>query len=402
MQGSLWAETQKCGEASSAPEIDMSELENLFSASVPSSDRGGSGGKSSRGVGGPKSDTVKLIDHRRAYNCEIMLSKVKVPLNELMSSVLSLEESALDVDQVDNLIKFCPTKEEMELLKNYTGDPEKLGKCEQFFLELMRVPRVEAKLRVFSFKVQFRSQVSDLRNSLTVVNSAADQIRNSAKLKRIMQTILSLGNALNQGTARGAAVGFRLDSLLKLTETRARNNKMTLMHYLCKVIAEKLPELLDFSKDLTSVEPSAKIQLKYLAEEMQAINKGLEKVMQELSLSENDGPISDEFRAKLKEFLRSAEAEVRTLALLYSGVGRNVDALIVYFGEDPARCPLEQVMSTLLNFTRMFNKAHEENLKQQEQEKKKAEKELENQKLASSHEKSDHMITSPTKSGKVK
>ena len=33
----------------------------------------------------------------------------------------------------------------------------------------------------------------------------------------------------------GSAIGFRLDSLLKLTDTRARNNKMTLMHYLCKV-----------------------------------------------------------------------------------------------------------------------------------------------------------------------
>lgn len=33
----------------------------------------------------------------------------------------------------------------------------------------------------------------------------------------------------------GSAVGFRLDSLLKLADTRARNNKMTLMHYLCKV-----------------------------------------------------------------------------------------------------------------------------------------------------------------------
>lgn len=33
----------------------------------------------------------------------------------------------------------------------------------------------------------------------------------------------------------GAAVGFRLDSLLKLTDTRSRNSKMTLMHYLCKV-----------------------------------------------------------------------------------------------------------------------------------------------------------------------
>jgi len=148
-----------------------------------------------------------------------------------------LDESALDIDQVENLIKFCPTKEETELLKGYGGNKENLGKCEQFFLELMKVPRVESKLRVFSFKIQFRSQVSDLRKNLNIVNSTSEEIRNSVKLKRIMQTILSLGNALNHGTARGSAIGFRLDSLLKLTDTRARNNKMTLMHYLCKVLA---------------------------------------------------------------------------------------------------------------------------------------------------------------------
>lgn len=69
----------------------------------------------------------------------------------------------------------------------------------------------------------------------------------------------------------------------------------------------------------------------------------------------------------LKEFLRHAEAEVRSLASLYSGVvgfsfqadnvqsvrslfilefnvlqGRNADALILYFGEDLARCSFEQ------------------------------------------------------------
>ncbi|MCH79326.1 formin-like protein 13-like [Trifolium medium] len=271
-----------------------------------------------------------------------------------VTSVLTLEESALDTDQVENLIKFCPTKEEMEIIKSYNGETEKLGRCEQFFVELMKVPRVESKLRVFSFKIQFHSQ-----------------IRNSVKLKRIMQTILTLGNALNQGTARGSAIGFRLETLLKLTETRARNNKMTLMHYLCKVLDDKLPEVLDFSKDLANLEPAAKIQLKFLAEEMQAINKGLEKVVQELSTSENDGPISETFRKKLKEFLCSAEAEVRSLASLYSAVGRNVDALILYFGEDPSRCPFEQVVTTLLNFTGMFNKAHEENCKQQELEMKK-------------------------------
>nr|KAJ0197354.1 hypothetical protein LSAT_V11C700381340 [Lactuca sativa] len=92
-----------------------------------------------------------------------------------------------------------------------------------------------------------------------------------------MQTIVTLGNALNQGTARGAAVGFRLDSLLLLGSDW--------------VLVDKLPELLDFSKDLDSLEPASKVQLKYLVEEMQAISKGLEKVVQELSMAENDGPL---------------------------------------------------------------------------------------------------------------
>ncbi|CAG7892303.1 unnamed protein product [Brassica rapa] len=372
VNGSLWAETQMSSEASKAPEIDMTELESLFSASAPEE-----AGKSKlNSCRGPKPEKVQLIEHRRAYNCEIMLSKVKVPLQDLMYSVLNLEESALDADQVENLIKFCPTREEMELLKGYNGDKDKLGKCELFFLEMMKVPRVETKLRVFSFKIQFRSQISELRNSLSVVNSAAEQVKNSEKFKRIMQTVLSLGNALNQGTARGAAVGFKLDSLPKLSETRARNNRMTLMHYLCKILAEKMPEVLDFAKDFSSLEPATKIQLKFLAEEMQAINKGLEKIVQELSLSESDGPISHNFNKILKEFLHHAEAEVRSLASLYSGVGRNVDGLIFYFGEDPTKCPFEQGVSTLLNFVRLFNRAHEENVKQLEAEaKKKAEEE---------------------------
>ena len=52
----------------------------------------------------------------------------------------------------------------------------------------------------------------------------------------------------------------------------------------------KLFEL--FHLGLTSLQ----IQLKSLAEEMQAIIKGLEKVKQELVASENDGPVSEVFR----------------------------------------------------------------------------------------------------------
>jgi hypothetical protein len=62
-----------------------------------------------------------------------------------------------------------------------------------------------------------------------------------------------------------------------------------------QVLSDKLPEVLDFNKDLTYLEPASKIQLKELAEEMQAITKGLEKVEQELTTSEKDGPGSEIF-----------------------------------------------------------------------------------------------------------
>ncbi|XP_020570926.1 formin-like protein 3 isoform X2 [Phalaenopsis equestris] len=376
MQGSLWADPHKPEDVSKAPEIDISELESLFS-NVIDDGRGMDKGIARRGTNTNKPEIIHLVDMRRANNCEIMLTKIKMPLPKMINTVLTLDTTTLDFDQVENLIKFCPTKEEMEMLKNYSGNKKMLGKCEQFFLELMKVPRVESKLRVFSFRIAFSTQVNELRSNLNTINDASREVKGSAKLRQIMQTILTLGNALNEGTARGAyfgslgifpkhekfekefpfifyslgsAVGFRLDSLLKLSDTRARNNKLTLMHYLCKLLAEKMPELLDFYKDLIHLEAASKIQLKMVAEEMQAVSKGLEKVEFELSASENDGEISVGFRK-----------------------GRSADSLAQYFGEDPARCPFEQVTSILVIFVNTFNKSHEENIRTADAEKKKLE-----------------------------
>ncbi|KAK7411584.1 hypothetical protein VNO78_03019 [Psophocarpus tetragonolobus] len=108
------------------------------------------------------------------------------------------------------------------------------------------------------------------------------------------------------------------------------------------VLADKLPEVLNFSKDLANLEPASKIQLKFLEEEMRALSNGLKKVEHERSTSENDGPISETFCMKLKEYLCSAKAEVSSVSSLNSAVGKNVDALIIYFGENPSRCPFEQ------------------------------------------------------------
>lgn len=98
------------------------------------------------------------------------------------------------------------------------------------------------------------------------------------------------------------------------------------------------------------------------------------------------------------------DPEMVCFCLLNDGQGENVDALVYYVGENPIHCPFEQgleqqvsssflkyivvhfnyvsnnnvecsitaVTADLLNFVRLFKKAHEENVKQAELEKKEA------------------------------
>nr|GEW42320.1 hypothetical protein [Tanacetum cinerariifolium] len=215
-----------------------------------------------------------------------MLSYVKIPFNELMDQVLALDNSIVDADQLDKIIQFCPTKEEMDQLKDYKGGKDELGKCEQFFLELMKVPRAEYKLIAFSYMLRFKSRVSELRQCLNICQSAMEQWFTSSS-------------------------DIHLGSM-----ARARNSRLTLMHYLCKVLADKLAEVLDFSKDLGSLEPASKMQLKLLAEKIQVITRGLSTVIGEKRFAKKEGRVSKKFRQGLKEFLCSARNEVYSLVYI--------------------------------------------------------------------------------------
>ena len=47
---------------------------------------------------------------------------------------------------------------------------------------------------------------------------------------------LAIGNYLNGGTNKGAAWGFKVDSLNKLIGTKTLDNKSTLLHYMARKV----------------------------------------------------------------------------------------------------------------------------------------------------------------------
>ncbi len=65
--------------------------------------------------------------------------------------------------------------------------------------------------------------------------SLLQEVRNSDLLLLILKISLIVGNFLNSGAAQGSAVGFHLDTLLKLKDVRStRNKKVTLMHFIAR------------------------------------------------------------------------------------------------------------------------------------------------------------------------
>lgn len=50
------------------------------------------------------------------------------------------------------------------------------------------------------------------------------QVRQGPRLRAVIQAVLTVGNAVNVGTAYGNAQGIKLDSLLKLADVKVRRS----------------------------------------------------------------------------------------------------------------------------------------------------------------------------------
>nr|XP_025608100.1 putative formin-like protein 15b [Arachis hypogaea] len=69
---------------------------------------------------------------------------------------------------------------------------------EEYFIDLIKVPRVETKLRVFSFKIQFGTQAEDFRRSLNTVNSACEEHKVSDVFEGIEHAPLTVKALVNK------------------------------------------------------------------------------------------------------------------------------------------------------------------------------------------------------------
>lgn len=98
-----------------------------------------------------------------------------------------------------------------------------------------------------------------MQPKITAVLEASKEVARSKKLKKLLEVILALGNYMNRGQ-RGNAVGFRISSLNRLTDTKSTSKNTTLLHYLVDVLESKFKDVLKLVEDLPHVKVASKVR----------------------------------------------------------------------------------------------------------------------------------------------
>ena len=74
-----------------------------------------------------------MIDGRRAQNCTILLSKLKLSDEDISKAILSMDSNdQLPIDMVEQLLKFTPSAEESALLEEHQDDIDNLARADRF------------------------------------------------------------------------------------------------------------------------------------------------------------------------------------------------------------------------------------------------------------------------------
>ncbi|CAI0460719.1 unnamed protein product, partial [Linum tenue] len=172
---------------------------------------------------------IQIIDPRKAQNLSILLKALNVTTEEVLDALREANE--LPVELLQTLLKMAPTADEELKLRLYAGEISQLGPAERFLKALVEVPFAFKRIESLLFMSCLQEEVTTLKESFVTLEVASNKLKNSRLFLKLLEAVLKTGNRMNDGTYRGGAQAFKLDTLLKLSDVKGIDGKTTLLHF---------------------------------------------------------------------------------------------------------------------------------------------------------------------------
>ncbi|KJE91529.1 DAAM1 protein [Capsaspora owczarzaki ATCC 30864] len=361
-------------------QLDVDEFETMFSAyQKTGKDDGGDAADDGSSTAAPaKPKELSVIDGRRAQNCAILLSRIKLSHDELKEAIFACDTEKLNKDLIEQLLKFVPAPDEIQLLDSNKADIANFAKADRFLYEMSAVDHYGERLNALSFKLRFKERVHEIKPLVDAVLLASKEVRSSPQLRKVLEILLAFGNYMNRG-ARGNAYGFKLSSLSKVMDTKASTNKrQTLLHYLVIVVDAKYPAIKDMN-DMPHLADATRANIAEIDKDLSFLLKGTKDIEKELQYFNNSTRAhnpNDRFKAEVEDFFSHATLELKDLESDVTEMKKKFEDVVSLFGEDGKVMTPAEFFGAFESFVKAFFVAREENAmfkKQAEDERKRQE-----------------------------
>ncbi|XP_041577361.2 formin-like protein 1 isoform X6 [Taeniopygia guttata] len=333
-------------------ELDMSDFEEQFKtkAQGPALDISALKAKATQKA----PSKVTLMESNRAKNLAITLRKAGRSIQDICTAIETYEQQALSLDFLELLLRFLPTEYERSLIGKFEREqrpPEELSEEDQFMIRFSKIPRLAERMNVMIFLGSFGDTAQLLMPQLNAIIAASMSLKSSSKLRHILEIVLAFGNYMNS-SKRGAAYGFRLQSLDALLEMKSTDRKQTLLHYLVRVIMEKYPELTGFHTELHFLDKAGTVSLDGVLQDVRSLQQGMELTRREF-MRQDDSPVLKDFLKVNSEVMEKLQADSKTAKEAY-------ESAVEYFGENPKTSPPTTFFPMFLRFIKAYKKAEQD------------------------------------------
>ncbi|XP_061854822.1 inverted formin-2-like [Colius striatus] len=176
-----------------------------------------------------------------------------------------------------------------------------------------------------------------------------------------LKQLLKLLPKEHEGHHTGDAGGFKISALLRLTETKANQSHITLLHHILEEVGKHHTDLLQLPRDLEFVSKAAGIRFDVLRAEAGASLKKLLEIEKRLLLS------PDDLKIQHGKSVQDSLSDLKDLQKEFATIERKKEELADYLCEDRNKMSLEDVFRTMKTFRELFLKALQENQERKEQ-----------------------------------
>ncbi|XP_057715709.1 inverted formin-2 isoform X1 [Corythoichthys intestinalis] len=350
---SMWSSVQN---EPSPHEPDYSSIEQLFCLPVTE--------QKEKGAAAPvkkEPKEISFIDPKKNLNLNIFLKQFKCSNEDFVAMIRKGDRSRFDVEVLKQLLKLLPEKHEIENLKSFQGEKEKLANVDRFFTSLLTVHCYHLRIECMLLCEETASVLDMLQPKVKLLEEACHSLRTSTLIPSFCRLILDVGNFLNYGSHTGNAEGFKISSLLKLAETKANKSRITLLHHILEEAEVNHPELLALPEDIEVCQKAAGVNLDSLQSEANALLKRLNEASKKVSKSVEE--VKEQYSTVLEENLEACQA----LSKRFVDIDKKRSELAVYLCEDANQLSLEELFGTIKTFRELFIKALKDNKTRKEQ-----------------------------------